>query len=213
MIFIRLIMFLSALLFTSIAFIWRHKTKPYHFKEVKYGVIYRSGLLRPKKLGRVIDCYGIKTVVNLHSVAADKIMRGWYADEMRICRVKGVNFINIPIPKNTPPTREQVAEWLSILDDVERLPVLVHCVQGVVRTGMLTAIYEMEYLGKTNQKALAELFMFGHELYVPRRKQMRDFILSYVPKRKIEQLLAEKKEPVLQVFRDDFSNAYEELSM
>jgi len=208
----RILKVLCSLVFTSAAFIWRYKTKPYHFKEVKHGVLYRSGLLLPQKLARVLDCYGIKTVVNLHPVAADKITRGWYVDEMRICRVKGVNFINIPIPKNTPPTREQVAEWLSIIDDADRLPVLVHCVQGVVRTGMMTALFEIEYLKKAKQKALAELDMFGHELYVPRRKQMRDFILSYVPRVISEPLPAARKRPVFQVAGDNVSIPCEELS-
>jgi tyrosine-protein phosphatase SIW14 len=165
--------------------VWYHKTRPYHFLTVTPGVLYRSGTLQPHNLEKMIERYGIKTVVNLRPLPKQS-KPDWYIEEAGICRLKGVKLVNIPMLGNTPPSEEQLAQWLTLLDNKENLPILVHCAQGVIRSGIMVAIYEMEYLKKDNERTLAELPMFGHELYVPKRKRMREFILNYVPRREAD---------------------------
>ena len=103
--------------------------------------------------------------------------------QTRNASARGVRLVEIPLEAETPPTLEQVDRWLELFDDPQNLPVLVHCEHGVVRTGMMVAVYEMEHLGQSNAGAIADLPMFGHELDVPRRKPMRDFIAGYEPRR------------------------------
>ena len=158
--------------------IWHHKTKPYHFLEVTPGILYRSGILKPHNLEKVLRQHGIKTVVNLRPID-DGNPPEWYRKETEICKKHGVEHIDIPMRPETPPAKKQIKQWLSLLDDKSRLPVLVHCTHGVVRTGMLVAVYEIEYLHADNAKTLKALPMFGHELWKPKRKPMRDFILNY----------------------------------
>ena len=85
--------------------------------------------------------------------------------------------------------------------DAENLPVLVHCEHGVVRTGMLVAVYQMERLGQSNQRAIESLPMFGHDLFVPRRKPMRDFILGYEPRAERLERPERRDAPVAQKLR------------
>lgn len=165
-------------------FIWHHQTKPYHFLEVAPGKVYRSGTLKnPHNLDKVLRQYDIKTVVNLRPID-DGNPPDWYQKEAEICKKRGVTLMNIPMQVETPPANEQIQQWLSLLDDNSRLPVMVHCAQGVVCTGMLVAVYEIEYLHADNVKILGELPMFGHKLWIPKRKPMRDCILNYNPRRK-----------------------------
>lgn len=160
---------------------WHQETKPYHFLTVIPGMLYRSGTLKPHNLEKVIDKHGIRTVVSLR-LPGETSRKELYAKEVIICRQKGVKLVKLPMLGNTPPTEKQMSQWFKLLDDKERLPILVHCAQGVVRTGMMAAISEIEYLNKHNEKTLSELPMFGHKLYVPKRKRMRQFILNYVPR-------------------------------
>lgn len=163
--------------------VWRHKTSPNHFLTVTPGVLYRSGLLRSQNLAYVFDEYGIKTIVNL--IDPGPMNARQLEEEMRIAAERGVRFVDIPIEPETPPDEKQLARWLALIDDPANHPVLVHCKHGVVRTGMMVAAYEVEYLDRPNREVLEDLPMFGHELYVPHRKPMRDFILGYTPRAKV----------------------------
>jgi len=160
--------------------VWHHQASPNHFLTVTPGVLYRSGLLRSQNLEYVFDKYEIKTVVNLIDPGPKNAQQ--LGEEMRIAAERGVRFVDMPMEPETPPSDEQQASWLALIDDPSNHPVLVHCKHGVVRTGMMVAVYEVEYLDRANRDILEDLPMFGHDLYVPHRKPMRDFILGYTPR-------------------------------
>ncbi|MFQ5844199.1 MAG: tyrosine-protein phosphatase, partial [Planctomycetota bacterium] len=162
------------------ALVWHHQARPYHFEAVAEGVLYRSGTLGASGLAGVLERYRVRTVVNLRSEAESA--GDWHREEARVCADHGVALVDMPMRPETPPTPEQVATWLRLLDDPEAQPILVHCEHGVVRTGMMVAVYEMEYRRRAGGDVLATLPMFGHELYVPRRARMREFIAGYVPR-------------------------------
>ena len=160
--------------------VWHQKTKPYHFLVVEEGVFYRSGTLTPENLIKVITTYKIRTVVNLRSPKENT--ESWYEKQKRILRGHKVEMLDIPMLYDTPPTKEQTATLLKLLDDPARLPALIHCRHGVVRTGMMVAVYQAEFQKRNNEVILKTLPMFGHALYIPGRKPMRNFILNYVPR-------------------------------
>jgi protein tyrosine/serine phosphatase len=167
------------------AFIWHHKVRGYHFRTVRAGVLYRSGWMRPVYEERIITKYGIRTVVNL-CVPTEANYQKYYSDEQRMCARNGARLVNLPLPGNTPPSQEQTVEWLKLLSDDDNLPVLIHCDQGVIRTGIMVAIYQMEFQGGESETVFEKLPAFGHKLDVPKRKAMRDFILSYKPSGKAQ---------------------------
>lgn len=160
-------------------FLWVRLTTPYHFEAVKEGVLYRSGTLEPDVLKDVIADYGIRTVVNTRANSENR--EEWHAKEAEACRAAGAKLVDIPMEVETPPTPAQVDEWLSILADSKRVPVLVHCEHGVVRTGMMVAAYELETTDRSNEEVWDSLPMFGHRRNTERRRPMRDFILGYRP--------------------------------
>lgn len=166
----------------AVGLVWQHSRQPKHLLTVADGILYRSGLLRSENLEKVLDEYGIRTVVSLVNHDSDRAAR--VVEESRTCRERGIRFVDMPMNANSPPTPEQVAQWLALLDDEENWPILVHCRHGVVRTGMMVAVYEMEYEGKGNQQVLRELPRFGHDFDTPRSKPVRDFILDYTPRAK-----------------------------
>jgi len=169
-----------ALLIIGGGWVWHQNTKPYHFLAVEKGVFYRSGTLPREDLKKVIATYKIRTVINLRSPKEN--MESWYEEQKRILREHKVEVLDIPMLYDTPPTKEQIATLLKLLDAPTRLPALIHCQHGVVRTGMMVAVYQAEFQKRNNEVILKTLPMFGHALYIPGRKPMRDFILNYVPR-------------------------------
>ena len=161
-------------------FIWHEETEAYHFVTVTEGVLYRSGWMKPHGMNEMIRNHGIRTVVNLCLPSEEESLNNDnFLTEQRICRDNSVKLIYLPMLGNTPPTQEQIDQWLNLLKDGNSLPVLVHCAQGVTRTGTMIAIYEMEFLHKSNKEAMSQLSIFGHKLDVPKRAKLRDFLLNY----------------------------------
>jgi uncharacterized protein (TIGR01244 family) len=122
-----------------------------------------------------LAAFGIKTVIDLQ---AD----GDNADEAGLVQAAGMNFFRIPMSTRVPPTPEQVATFLEIVNDPARQPVYVHCKGGKHRTGVMTAIYRMEKDGWTAAQAFGEMkqYKFGMDVLHP---EFKSFVFRYRPTR------------------------------
>jgi protein tyrosine/serine phosphatase len=69
-----------------------------------------------------------------------------------------------------------LAEFLAVVTDPARQPVLVHCEMGVIRTGALVAAYQVLVEGLDSRLALQQMPLFGHHL--DKRPAIRDFVLG-----------------------------------
>lgn len=167
---------LVVLLLGSSAVIAWNKTM-YHFQTVDPGKLYRSGTLSAFALGVAHKFYGIKTIVNLRS--EQEMEDAWYARERAFAAANGMQLVDIPMPPDTPPSPEQITKFLAIVTDPTLLPVLVHCEMGVIRTGMMVAVYNIDIRQRGNEQVLSDLPRFGHSF--ERRPAVRDFILAYRP--------------------------------
>jgi len=155
----------------------RHQTL-YHFDTVNPGKLYRSGTLSRKGLEKAHTLTGFKTIINFRTEEETK--EGfWYAEEQAFAREQGVQLVNLPMLPEVPPNADQIRQFLSVVTNPERLPVLIHCEMGVIRTGMMVAVYRVSVLKEPNSTVLAELPMFGHNL--DEHPAMKDFILNYAP--------------------------------
>jgi protein tyrosine phosphatase (PTP) superfamily phosphohydrolase (DUF442 family) len=129
--------------------------------------LYRSG--QPRDLTRLREL-GINTIINLRG--ASKQTRAEEAE----ARALGFNYYNVALPNWGRPQDGRVARVLDLIAAPESGRVLVHCKDGVDRTGMIVAIYRMTYEGWTSNKALAEAERSGM-----RKTQfwMRDYVEDY----------------------------------
>jgi protein tyrosine/serine phosphatase len=108
------------------------------------------GLLELKKLG-------ITTIVNLREEDPSRI--SW---EEKRAESLGIRFIHIAVNEWSPPTNEQVAQFLSIFRDNPQERVFVHCHFGEDRTGVFVASYRMAYEKLPADQALKEMRFFGY---------------------------------------------------
>lgn len=132
------------------------------------GKLYRSGQLNAAGFSEAFDRFAIKTVVNLQEENRDPLLpehwRGKPAvRESEVCKAHGVRYVVLDggvldHPGQDPGSRPKVIDdFLSVMDDPSNHPVLIHCKAGLHRTGLVTAVYRMEYEGRTAARAVEEL--------------------------------------------------------
>ena len=83
-----------------------------------------------------------------------------------------------------PPTDDQLEKWLDIVSDQANHPILLHCAQGVSRTGVMVAVYQIEFCGGNNKKVWEDLPRFGRDFDVSKRLAIKNYILNYQPRRR-----------------------------
>jgi protein tyrosine/serine phosphatase len=70
------------------------------------------------------------------------------------------------------------------MDDPKSYPVLLHCKAGLHRTGVLSAIYRMEYNGWSRADALRELKAHGFGYFTANvsNPYVQQYLLNYQPR-------------------------------
>lgn len=115
---------------------------------------------------------GIKTVIDLQTDGDD--------DEPALAESAGMKYVRIPMTTHVPPTSEQLAQFLALVNDPADQPVYVHCKEGRHRTGVMTAVYRMTNDGWAADRAFQEMkdYKFGWDFLHPEFKR---FVYSYRP--------------------------------
>jgi tyrosine-protein phosphatase SIW14 len=119
-----------------------------------------------------LKALGVKTIIDFTG-DGDRDL-----SEPAIVKGLGMNFYNIPMTTRQVPTKDQLAQFLKIVNDPASQPVYVHCQGGRHRTGVMTAVYRMTTEGWTGQKAFTEMkqYKYGADFLHPEFKQ---FVYNY----------------------------------
>ncbi|WP_115226770.1 dual specificity protein phosphatase family protein [Iodobacter fluviatilis] len=105
---------------------------------------YRSAQLDTKDVA-LIQSLGVKTVVSLRAFHSDqKILKG-----------TGLKSIRVPMNTWDIDDKEVIAALRAI--KYAEGPVLLHCLHGADRTGLISAMYRILYQGWSKEQALDEL--------------------------------------------------------
>jgi protein tyrosine phosphatase (PTP) superfamily phosphohydrolase (DUF442 family) len=99
--------------------------------------------------------------------------------EKDVLETKGIKLERIPVQLGGWPKKSDVDRFLQIVNNPENQPVLVHCAQGVRRTGMMVAVYQMAQMGYDKERAKAAILRFGHSDRTA--NDVRRFIDGYDP--------------------------------
>jgi protein tyrosine/serine phosphatase len=129
-----------------------------NFYEVDPGKFYRSAQLSPDELNEAIEKYGIKSVLTLRGSPTDS---KWMAAELEIVKEKHLNFYDAGYTLDYFPTNRHLHTVAEALKNAPR-PLLVHCRTGADRTGEVSAIYAVEFLGKSKDEAIHDELNFKH---------------------------------------------------
>ena len=170
-----------ALLVGAGALIYIRFFETYHLATVQPGVLYRDGCQSLTEFQIALRKVKPKTVVSLiddGEMASER--KPQFRKEVEILAQKGITLERIPVKLGGWPKREDVDRFLRIVNDPAKQPVLVHCAQGVRRTGMMVAAYQESALKYNDQKAKDEILSFGHSERTV--KDVKRFIDEYDPR-------------------------------
>src|ERR1043165_2952186 len=152
-----------------------------NFHVVESGILYRSGQLPLARLQELVIGHGIRTVISLRDGTdpVDQQEESWVNG-------KALKFVRIQ-PRGWSldetgkvPSEINVQTFREIMDTPANHPVLVHCFAGNHRTGLMCAIYRMDYQGWTNDEAMAEMRTMGYSL-LDDHEDVQGFLTSYRP--------------------------------
>jgi tyrosine-protein phosphatase SIW14 len=133
--------------------------------------LYRGA--QPSETGvQSLTKLGIKAIIDLRGAGERSTA------EQKEAVAAGMKYYSIPMPAFGPPTDEQIATALALINDSENWPVFVHCLRGKDRTGTVIACYRVRHDRWPNQRALKEAREHGLNWV---ERGMRTFILQYNP--------------------------------
>lgn len=161
--------------------VWRETLETYHLATVHEGVLYRDGNRGLREFDNMVQKVKPKTVVCLldDNELADP-RKPMLAAELKYLEEKGIKLERVPVKLGGWPTADDVRRFLSVVSDKQNQPVVVHCAQGVRRTGFMVAAYQQAVLGYDDAKAKQEMLTFGHSQRTV--KDVERFIEGYDPK-------------------------------
>jgi hypothetical protein len=127
--------------------------------EVIPGAVYRCSQPTPKRLEKLVRKYHIRTVVNLRGCCDPA---KWYLVESRASARLDLSQEDLPFSAGRLPSVPVIRHLVEVLDRSER-PLLLHCHQGVDRTGMASAMALLLYTDTDLDEALRQLGpRYGH---------------------------------------------------
>ena len=163
-------------------------------KEVEPGRLYRCGQMTADGFTEAVEQLHIKLVINVQDDFPDpdiydSFLSNRTVKESELCRRLGVRYQFIA-PDLVHPSEaaekhpQSIDHFLALLDDKSNYPILLHCKAGLHRTGVLAAVYRMEYQGWTPGEAFREMKGHGYgpwactaaNLYVSQ------YVLNYSPR-------------------------------
>jgi len=152
--------------------------------------LYRGA--QPQEVGlSELKLLGITTIVDLRGEDRDKI--AW---ERKRAESLGLRFVHIPVDGWSPPTDEQVVQFLSLFRDNPGQKVFMHCHFGEDRTGVFTAIYRIAFEKWSADQAIKEMYFFGFNgVWHP---SMKTFVRDFPARLNSSQALASLRTPSAQ---------------
>jgi protein tyrosine/serine phosphatase len=179
-----------AFLLTGVPFIYFRAVYAHgkRLRVVTPGRFYRSGQMTAEGFTDAVARYHIRTVINLQDEYPDPdihlhFLGGETIKESELCRRLGVRYVFLPpdlVPRRQSSVRRPRAidRFLALLDREEAYPVLIHCKAGLHRTGVMTAVYRMEYEGWSAGAAHRELKASGFGEFAS--TAANDYIMQYI---------------------------------
>jgi protein tyrosine phosphatase (PTP) superfamily phosphohydrolase (DUF442 family) len=100
------------------------------------GQVYRTAQLDAGELARFIAEKKIRTVINLRGTCPDQT---WYLGEARATHAAGICQEDVTLSAKRLPAPAEVRRLVEVLDHTE-YPVVIHCIRGADRTGLVSAV-------------------------------------------------------------------------
>jgi protein tyrosine phosphatase (PTP) superfamily phosphohydrolase (DUF442 family) len=122
------------------------------------------------------DRHGVRTVLNLRGENEEK---GWFQEERRGVRAIGARWEHLKVSGTRTPEPDLIAEFFALVEDRERWPIVMHCAGGIHRTGVLSALYRVQYQGWDAERAVEEMEDHWFDWTTRDRDALKRFLRAY----------------------------------
>ncbi|MEW6251431.1 MAG: tyrosine-protein phosphatase [Planctomycetota bacterium] len=150
-----------------------------HFAVVAPGVLLRCGQPRIADLEQIRAAHGLRTVVCARGGTRHPLRGRWFRREKAWCERHGIALVHLPFSDEADPPTDVFEQFVALLADRDRCPLLVHCEQGFHRTGILCAAYRIRFSGWPLEKALAEMRAGGFQFERGKRQPLLDALRAW----------------------------------
>ena len=125
------------------------------FAEVEPGQVYRAAWQARRPIGRLVETYGIKSILSLSVMGVNEEKYKNYAE---VARARGVDWVLMPVVGSymTLPQMAEAADWIAQLPR----PLLFHCVAGHHRSTQAQSAWRMRHGGWSAKQAWAEVSQY-----------------------------------------------------
>jgi protein tyrosine phosphatase (PTP) superfamily phosphohydrolase (DUF442 family) len=138
------------------------------------GRVYRSAQLSHDEFVTRIREHGIRTVVNLRGCCSDF---DWYRDEARATAELDIAQEDVTLSATRLPPPDELRRLVEVVDRAE-YPFIIHCRQGVDRTGLAAAVILLLATDSSYADARGQLGLrYGHVAFGPTRAMTQFFDL------------------------------------
>ena len=121
----------------------------YNFGSVERAQIYRSAQPSPLLLRWLVAHHGIRTLINLRGKTP--------GFESSFAASNRLRLYTFNLSASRPPQPADVERFLALLRDPANYPLLVHCRNGVDRTGYMLGLYRVLEQGWSAEQSTAEM--------------------------------------------------------
>ncbi len=145
-----------------------------NWREVLPGRVYRCAQMSPDTLHDTIANHGIKTVVNLRGCCQ---YADWYLNESRVTHNCDISQEDITLSAVRLPSPDEIRRLVEVIEHTD-YPILIHCRQGIDRTGLVAALIVLLQTDATVAEAREQLGLrYGHVALGPTQHMRRFFDL------------------------------------
>jgi hypothetical protein len=138
------------------------------------GRVYRCAQLSHDEFVQRIREHGIRTVVNLRGCCSDF---DWYRGEARATAELDIAQEDVTLSANRLPPPDELRRLVEVIDRAE-YPFIIHCRQGVDRTGLASAVILLLTTDISFDDARGQLgIRYGHVAFGPTRAMTQFFDL------------------------------------
>jgi protein tyrosine/serine phosphatase len=133
----------------------------YHanFHTVVNGEVYRSGQMSVEQLTHVIQKYGIKSILNLRG---ENPTTSWHQAELATAAKLNVEHYDRSLGSGKELTLDEMNDLVTLLRAAPK-PILIHCLGGADRSGLVSALYCLAIDGEKPEQADKQLTIwYGH---------------------------------------------------
>jgi protein tyrosine phosphatase (PTP) superfamily phosphohydrolase (DUF442 family) len=129
------VIIIVALLTAAGSLILRNKLFGNNLHTVVSQEVYRSAQPSPEALERWIQELGLRTVINLRGERDS----AWFKAEHAVAEAHAVDLYSLQLASGSMPHRKALQQLVQHLDTAAR-PILLHCAEGIERTGIASAV-------------------------------------------------------------------------